>query len=985
MPTLKLKAAHDLMKSFTGRITSLHEAQAEFRGQSTVLIPESTGDIERALRLAQAAAMNVFVRSGHSVSANDLGKSATGKQAAAIVSMEAFRDVSVSGQKVTVGVAATTADVVEKLAEADLFLPLGDNPSQSIVSAVLGMDASPFLRSGAGSGPLRSAVVEAVVIPTDGAGAGRAKTIKNKGLRDLLAGSRPAVIKELVFDATPWQKSEANRWMQSWMTAYEPKGFAKLCDALFDEGGTFPAGVDLSVRVTSAAYGMKLIIVRVTGHGDVDLQTAATVIETALNRAKLTVSKPNRVDGPGRCIAAWLATGPNAANEGEVLKRFGSNIAPRPFAKFRKQFFEAIDFAIGVSTRTRRERAVGVRAWAELQLALNGDVVARAEISDEHVEKMVAQDARRRMVAAIPADKAAPKAVAAPKPGVASRALVRRSATRSLARGISVLPLLTPTFGFNLVSSNRPGSDIIPGFKGDIFDRTAGAPYKKQIRQYAVSSYTTQVVVARMTPKYVALPLDADDVKLAVEFAAQKNLKVVTRSGGHQYCGLSSGGSDTLLLDMKLINKVLFSPGNGTPIQVTVGPGVALKDLSKELLAKSVVIPHGECPLVRLGGHVQTGGIGHQLRSLGATLDWVSSFKMVSRDPQSPNNGHYAEHVFTRPQANGNTLQDDVFRAVLGGGPSSWGVLTEITFDLVSDKQFPDSAGYSRTYPYEKSGFSAAMEQLRRWVERQSNGRLPQEIDLFLSVVSSDLVHFRPTGVLLVETMSRETTGVNEIEKVVIAVESALSCINFGAAGLINKFSTIHGPADLSLISDKGVRTIGAFGLPASGREFDLPYKKSLHITKVPPTLLFCQQFVDLVDDAYNHPGLKVVVQIVVGGGEFSANGPKKTTHMQRRDALVQLVFDVFYEEDENDQFKRDAERFQVRMKSLLNEYSGGADLRMVWGTFEDKDSNGTQLDMTRQEVQDFYYDSPAEYTELKRIKNAIDPSDLFHTSFTVQ
>lgn len=982
MPTLKLKAAHDLMKSFTGRITSFHEAQAEFRGQSTVLIPESTDDIERALRLAQAAAMKVFVRSGHSVSANDVGKSAAGKQAAAIVSMEAFRDVSVSGQKVTAGAAATTADVVEKLAKENLFLPLGDNPSQSIVSAVLGMDASPFLRSGAGSGPLRSAVVAAVVVPTDGSGAGKAKTIKNKALHELLAGSRPAVISEFVFDATPWQKSEANRWMQSWMTAYEPKGFAKLCDALFGAGDSMPAGVDLSVRVTSAAYGMKLIIVRITGHGDADLLAATTVIETALNRAKLIVPKPNLVRGPGKSIAAWVATGPNAAMEGEVLKRFGSNIAPRPFTKFRKPFFDAIDFAIGISTRTGRERAVGVRAWAELQLAPNGDVLARAEATDVHVEEKIAKEALRRMVLAIPADKAAPK------PAVATRALVRRGPTRSLTRGIGVLPLLKETFGFKLEPSDQLGKGIIPGFKGDIYNAAAGQSYQNQIQQYAVSSYPTQVIVNRMKPQYVALPLDAADVVLAVEYAAKNNLKVVTRSGGHQYCGLSSGGRNTLLLDMKLFRaagkKVVFSSPTGTRPQVTVVPGVALKDLSKELLANRVVIPHGECPLVRLGGHVQTGGIGHQLRSLGATLDWVSSFKMVTRDPQSPNNGVYAEHTFTRPQANATTLKDDVFRAVLGGGPSSWGVLTEITFDLVSDKQFPDSAGYSRTYPYEKSGFSAAMEQLRRWAERQSNGQLPQGIDLFLSVVSGDLDQLRP-GVLLVETMSRETNGVNEIKNVVIAVESALSCINFGAAGLINNFSTIHGPTDLSFIADAGVREIGWVGLPASGREFDLPYKKSLHITKVPPTLLFCQQFVDLVDDAYNHPGLKVVVQIVVGGGEFSANGQKKTTHMQRRDGLVQLVFDVFYKEHVNDQFKRDAEGFQVRMKSLLNEYSGGVDLRMVWGTFEDANSNGTQLDMTRQQVQDFYYDSPAEYAELKRIKNAIDPTDLFHTSFTVQ
>ena len=151
MPTLTKMAAQALESSFTGRITSSHEAQAEFRGKPTVLIPESTGDVERALRVAQAADLSVFVRSGHRVSAPDVTRSAAlSKQAAAIISMEAFRDVEVEGQRVTAEASATTADVAEKLAAAGVFLPLDDNPTQSIVSAVLSMDASPFLRSGAG-------------------------------------------------------------------------------------------------------------------------------------------------------------------------------------------------------------------------------------------------------------------------------------------------------------------------------------------------------------------------------------------------------------------------------------------------------------------------------------------------------------------------------------------------------------------------------------------------------------------------------------------------------------------------------------------------------------------------------------------------------------------------------------------------------------------------------------------------------------------
>lgn len=981
MPKLTLKAVRDLQSSFRGRITSSHEAQAEFRGKPIVLIPESIEDVERALRLARAANRRVFVRSGRSMSATDVTRpaaapraaAAVSKPAAVIVSLEAFREVDVGDHRVTVGAAATTGDVAKKLAGKSLFLPLDDNRTQSVVSAVLSMDASPFLRSGTGFGPLRNAVVEAEVVPTEGAGAGRAKTLRNKALRAVLDGDRSAVITKLILDADAAKTDETDRWTQAWTAVYQRKTFAALCDALFGAGARkVPERNDLSVRVTSAAYSMKLVIIRTTGHGDAEAIEA--VVQAAFKKAKLTILESKQVAGPGSSVATWVATGPGEAAPGEILARFGSNAALRPFAKFRSAFLDAVDFAVGTNPRTGRERAPRVRAWAELQLAPSSDVVARAEIFDAEADAKVAKEARDRMAAAIPADKTSST--------VARRALVRRSPTRAVLRGVAVLPSLTPTPGFDLVSSNRAGSNTIPGFKGDVFDRSDGRSYVNAIQQYAVSSYSQNVVDARMTPRFVAVAEDCADVALAVTFAANQGLKVVIRSGGHQYCGMSSGGKDTLLIDMRLFTKVTFSPSTGTPTQVTVGPGVALRDASKNLRDKSVVFPHGECPLVNLGGHVQTGGIGHQLRSLGATLDWVRSFKMVTRDPKSPHG--YVEREFTRPTAGGGTgapTDDDVFRAVLGGGPSSWGVVTELTFDLASDTTYPDSAGYSYPYPYSylfgeiTDGFRAAMEQFRQWADRQSKGKLPAGIDLFLTVVSGD---FPRPAVLLVETMCTGNPGLQEITNVINAVDAAVpDAVRFAAYAT----SSVYGATPLSVIADEGVRKIGEMGLPKTGREFDLPYKKSLHVTMTPFSEDFRDRFVELVNDAYETEGLKVVFQGVIGGGDFSANAQKKTTHMQRRDALVQLVFDVFYEEGHESQ----AEDFQTSMKGLLGAFSGGPDVRMLWGSFEDKDTNGAQLDMSLTATQTLYYDAGTEYARLQQIKKYTDPNDLFHTSFTVQ
>jgi FAD/FMN-containing dehydrogenase len=70
--------------------------------------------------------------------------------------------------------------------------------------------------------------------------------------------------------------------------------------------------------------------------------------------------------------------------------------------------------------------------------------------------------------------------------------------------------------------------------------------------QYATSTYGG----AGMKPKMIAIPNHAADVVALVKYARGKQLKVVARSGGHQYCGFSSGGNSTILVSMQRLNKI---------------------------------------------------------------------------------------------------------------------------------------------------------------------------------------------------------------------------------------------------------------------------------------------------------------------------------------------------------------------------------------------------------------------------------------------
>src|SRR5215467_2510098 len=93
----------------------------------------------------------------------------------------------------------------------------------------------------------------------------------------------------------------------------------------------------------------------------------------------------------------------------------------------------------------------------------------------------------------------------------------------------------------------------IPGFGGEIF--APGDPaYDEKRAQYASISYPEkQGPGGSMRPYRVAYPRpNSDDIPAAIKFARANHKRIVARSGGHHYSGMSSGGDDTVLLSMDL-------------------------------------------------------------------------------------------------------------------------------------------------------------------------------------------------------------------------------------------------------------------------------------------------------------------------------------------------------------------------------------------------------------------------------------------------
>jgi FAD/FMN-containing dehydrogenase len=164
------------------------------------------------------------------------------------------------------------------------------------------------------------------------------------------------------------------------------------------------------------------------------------------------------------------------------------------------------------------------------------------------------------------------------------------------------------------------------------------------------------------------------------------------RSGGHHKAGYSSltdvrnsHNGDGAVLSLSLLNHLRIVPSSlpetndRTTIQdeftsIVIGPAVRVQDILQQ-----VTYPYkyggviGFCSHVAEGGFVLGGGFGLQSRMYGLGLDSVISFRVVL----------YNGTVMTTS----STHKSDLHWALLGAGSGSYGVITEMEYQIhpVSD------------------------------------------------------------------------------------------------------------------------------------------------------------------------------------------------------------------------------------------------------------------------------------------------------------
>ena len=183
-------------------------------------------------------------------------------------------------------------------------------------------------------------------------------------------------------------------------------------------------------------------------------------------------------------------------------------------------------------------------------------------------------------------------------------------------------------------------------------------------------------------PAVIVQPVNAGDVMTAVRFAADNDMTVAVRGGGHSVPGFGTcdGG---VVVDLSAMRGVRVDPLTQT---ARVSGGATWGDLNSAAYPFGLATTGGIISTTGVGGLTLGGGIGYLARGLGLALDNLLSADVVTGD------GTF--HVASDKD------DADLFWAIRGGG-GNFGVVTSFEFRLSPVK---DIYGGPMFYELDKAG-----------------------------------------------------------------------------------------------------------------------------------------------------------------------------------------------------------------------------------------------------------------------------------------
>jgi FAD/FMN-containing dehydrogenase len=184
---------------------------------------------------------------------------------------------------------------------------------------------------------------------------------------------------------------------------------------------------------------------------------------------------------------------------------------------------------------------------------------------------------------------------------------------------------------------------------------------------------------------YAVSARNAADVAVGVNFAREKNLRLVVKGGGHSYQG-TSNAADSLLIWTRAMNTATVHEAfvaigcEGVQLPqpaVSLGGGALWIDAYDAVTTRSGrYVQGGGCATVGVAGLIQSGGFNMFSKRYGLAAAGLLEAEVVTADGQI--------RVV-------NARQDpDLFWALKGGGGGSFGVVTRVT---LRTRELPESFG----------------------------------------------------------------------------------------------------------------------------------------------------------------------------------------------------------------------------------------------------------------------------------------------------
>ncbi|KFK28674.1 hypothetical protein AALP_AA7G031800 [Arabis alpina] len=233
---------------------------------------------------------------------------------------------------------------------------------------------------------------------------------------------------------------------------------------------------------------------------------------------------------------------------------------------------------------------------------------------------------------------------------------------------------------FSLLSTPKPVSANHSGFlqclslrlnDTNIIPKVIHTPNDTYFSSILSSSIQNQRFSSPNTPKPVLIltPVQPSDVQSAVKCARRFDIHLRTRSGGHDYEGLSyvTHNKPYVILDLRNLRSITFDNDNRS---VWVQTGATIGELYHDigLKNKTLAFPAGVCPTVGVGGHFSGGGYGTLLRKRGLASDHVTDARVVDA------RGRFLER---------KDMGEEFFWAIRGGGGASFCVVVSWKIRLV--------------------------------------------------------------------------------------------------------------------------------------------------------------------------------------------------------------------------------------------------------------------------------------------------------------